>query len=122
VESDSKLSDLDLDQRELALQAEVKKINRAIARITNPKPPADVPSAGPITDERPDSPPSPGYAAMRQARQNPPTPPKMAAVVTPRKPEKPKKEVKTEEVVVTATDAGAKFLADLLGDDEDSPF
>jgi hypothetical protein len=126
VESDAKLSEIDLDQRDLALQAEVKKINRAIARITNPKPPADASpkEAPPPPDLSPDSSPSAGYAGMRQARQSPPTPPKKNVPLTPKKPEKErkKKEAKTDEVVVKATRAGAKFLADLMGDDEDPLF
>jgi hypothetical protein len=121
IETDSRLSDLDLDQRELTLQAELKKINRAITRITDPKPPAKQPNSP--NDASPEPSAVPGYAVMHQARQNPQSPPKKVPPVTPKKPEKAKKESGLpEEGAVKTTGAGAKFLADLVDNDDDPPF
>jgi hypothetical protein len=128
VESEAKQTDLDLDQRELVLQAELKRINRMIARIRDPKPPPAEPASkeppAPM-DPTPESSPPSGYAGMRQARQNPMSPPKKVTVVTPKKPEREKKKMKEvvpEEGAIKATGAGAKFLADLMDDDQDPPF
>jgi hypothetical protein len=110
VEHDSKCSDIDLDQRELALQAEVKRINRAIGRIKDPKPPPTEPSESDI------APAQSGYADIRQARQK--------ATASPQKPDTkviaPKPQ--PERPVVKTTGAGAKFLADLADEDDNNIF
>jgi hypothetical protein len=120
VEADSKASDLELDQRELAIQAELKKINRAIARIKDPKPiPPPSPAEPPQKEPAADSPV--GYAGLRQARQNP-SPVKKLPPITPKKRERKKEEPPEEEPPeVKATGAGAKFLADLMCDADDDP-
>jgi hypothetical protein len=126
VEQDSKCSDIDLDQRELVIQAEVKKINRAIARIKDPKPPTS-PEAPPAKEpsESDVAPAQADYAEIRQARQNPSaTTVARKAPLSPHKPDKkmiaPKAE--PERPAVKATGAGAKFLADLADDDDGGLF
>jgi hypothetical protein len=122
VERDSKCTDLDLDQRELALQAELKRINRAIARIRDPRRAAPRAATPPAADPEPAA--SGGYAETREARSQgrgqarPPPASREAAPAVRKRPPAP-----AHEAGVRATGAGAKFLADLMGDaDGASPF
>ena len=136
VEAESKASEIELDQRELAVKADLKKISRAIERIKNPKAPASPVKPRkerPREDERPaTSVDSPGYSAIHQTRKSPKNEVKRAQIaVTPKKapispPKKtsPRKTSDADTPAVKATGAGAKFLADLADDDDDcdNPF
>lgn len=127
VETEAKSTSLDLDQREIQIQAELKKINRAIDRIRNPKvaespEPGKVKKAKEVPKDEEKVPSSPGYAELHAARMNPKNEVKKAAVAsTPKK--SVKKEAKSkpgETPAVQATGAGAKFLADLVNDPFDN--
>ena len=130
VEAESKASEIELDQRELAIKTELKKITRAIELIKNPKAPSspDKPrKEKPKDDEKPAaSADTPGYSAIHQTRKSPKNEVKQARIaVTPKKPEttpkktSPRKRSDAEVPAVKATGAGAKFLADLACDDDD---
>jgi hypothetical protein len=114
VERDSRCSELELDQRELAVQAELKKVARAIVRIKDPKP-RSARDRAPSVVELSESavPDGSRYADIHQPRnEKQPTPvAKKAAPI-----QKKKKNADVETPGVRATGAGAKFLADLIGD------
>lgn len=145
VENDSKCTDLELDQHELLINAELKKINRNIRRIKDPKP--ETPQKNEPEDEieKDDSDSSPkqkGYAEIQMARngqepekqekiQNQPEEDKKRSSSTKQTPKRSKLPARKKNSdsnnpgtpAVQATGAGAKFLADLLNDnDEPMPF
>lgn len=148
VENDAKCTDLELDQHEISINAELKKINRTIRRIKDPKP--DTPKKNEIEDEGEKSDndndagtkESParqkGYAELQMARMG--QEPEKQEKAAPQNPEEDKKrspsnkqtpkrsklpsrkktlDPNSETPAVQATGAGAKFLADLLNDNDD---
>jgi hypothetical protein len=122
VESDSKLSDLELDQRELSVQAELKRINLAIKRIKEPRAAKEGEDGSQGHDGDPASPGPAGYAGIHQARQNPAVAKKKLSPGAAKKPAKVKPEkpewVGPGDGEIKATGAGAKFLEDLGQSDD----
>lgn len=147
VENDAKCTDLELDQHEILINAELKKINRNIRRIKDPKP--ETPQKNETEDEpekydsdnnnesKDSSPKQKGYAELQLARigqepdkqeKNQIQPPEddkkrsPSSKQTPKRSKLPtrKKNSDTPDTpAVQATGAGAKFLADLLNDNDD---
>jgi hypothetical protein len=123
MERDSKGADRDLDQRELALQAELKKINHAIARIRNSRP-ASPHEAATSVAECSESGDAVGYAGIHARAQSQAARPPSKRVATRQPPKKgaaPPPEP-ADAPGVKATGAGARFLADLMGDGADPAF
>ncbi|OHT11560.1 hypothetical protein TRFO_18913 [Tritrichomonas foetus] len=131
------------------VNAEIKKINRAIRRIKDPKPiSAREPAAESPRSEKSEKEvepkesenQQPGYAELqkvrngqnhgeKQEKQEKPLSPvtrKVAASPTPKKSKLPARrktnEPDTPSAGIQATAAGAKFFADLMNDDDDPPF
>ena len=149
VENDSKCTDLELDQHEILLNAELKKINRNIRRIKDPKP--ETPQKNEVEDEaekddsdnnsesKDSSPKQKGYAEIQMARngqepekqdkaQNQPSEEDKkrspSSKQTPKRSKLPARKKNSDSntpgtPAVQATGAGAKFLADLLNDDDE---
>jgi hypothetical protein len=121
VESDSKLSDLELDQRELNVQAELKRISLAIKRIKEPRAAKEGEDGSQGHDGDLAAGPS-GYAGIHQARQNPVVAKKKSSPGAAKKPAKVKVEkpewVSPGDGEIKATGAGARFLEDLGQSDE----
>lgn len=147
VEIESRSTDLELDQHEIQINQELKKINRLIKRIKDPKIPATPKTVNDSQDDiseaqinSPDSkdPSQKSYLEIQKSRmpQEPEKilikPPedekkKLAGKPTPKRSKLPtkKKEImesQGESPAIQATGAGAKFLADLLDGDDDPPF